>query len=70
MIGPKGIPKPIVAKLHEALKKSLDDPDYLSILKKFDMSLNYLSPEDLEKAIRQESEQIKRVVQNLGLDKK
>jgi tripartite-type tricarboxylate transporter receptor subunit TctC len=70
MIGPKGIPKPIVAKLHEALKKSLDDPDYLSILKKFDMSLNYLGPEDLEKAIRQESEQIKRVVQNLGLDKK
>jgi tripartite-type tricarboxylate transporter receptor subunit TctC len=70
MIGPKGIPKPIVAKLHEAFKKSLDDPDYLSILKKFDMSLNYLGPEDLEKAIRQESEQIKRVVQNLGLDKK
>ena len=34
------------------------------------MTLNYLSPEDLDKAIQQESEQIKRVVQKLGLDKK
>jgi len=70
IIGPKGMPKPIVAKLHEAFKKALDDPDYLSILKKYDMTLNYLGPEDLDRAIRQESEQIKRVVQKLGLDKK
>jgi tripartite-type tricarboxylate transporter receptor subunit TctC len=70
IIGPKGMPKPIVARLHDAFKKSLDDPDYLSILKKYDMSENYLRPEDLDNAIRQESDQIKRVVQKLGLDKK
>jgi tripartite-type tricarboxylate transporter receptor subunit TctC len=34
------------------------------------MTVSYLSPEDLDKAIRQESDQIKRVVQKLGLDKK
>ena len=70
IIGPKGIPKPIVSKLHDAFRKSLDDPDYLSILKKYDMTLNYLGPEDLDRAIQQESDQIKRVVQKLGLDKK
>ena len=70
IIGPKGLPKPIVAKLHDAFKKSLDDPDYLSILKKYDMTLNYLSPEDLDKALHQEADQVKRVVQRLGLDKK
>jgi len=70
VIGPKGMPKPIVAKLHDAFKKSLTDPDYQSILKKYDMSDNYLSSEDLDKAILRESEQIKRVVQKLGLDKK
>ncbi len=70
IIGPKGMPKPVVVKLHDAFKKSLNDPDYLSILKKYDMSENYLGPEDLDKAIRQESDQIKRVVQKLGLDKK
>jgi tripartite-type tricarboxylate transporter receptor subunit TctC len=70
LIGPKGMPKPIVTRLHDAFKKSLDDPDYLSILKKYDMTLNYLSPEDLDKALIQESEQVKRIVQKLGLDKK
>jgi tripartite-type tricarboxylate transporter receptor subunit TctC len=35
IIGPKGMPKPVVAKLHDAFKKSLNDPDYLSILKNF-----------------------------------
>jgi len=59
-----------VTRLHDAFKKSLDDPDYLSILKKYDMTLNYLSPEDLDKALIQESEQVKRIVQKLGLDKK
>ncbi len=70
IIGPKGMPKPIVAKLHDAFKKALGDPDYQAILKKYDMTLNYLGPEDLDKAMRQESDQIKRVVQKLGLDKK
>ncbi len=70
MIGPKGLPKPVLARLHEALKQSLKDPDYLAILKKYDMTENYLGPEELDRAIRQESEQIKRVVQKLGLDKK
>ena len=70
IIGPKGMPRPIIAKLHDAFRKAMDDPDYLSILKKYDMSENYLNPEDLEKAIRKESEQIKKIVQKLGLDKK
>jgi tripartite-type tricarboxylate transporter receptor subunit TctC len=70
LIGPKGMAKPIVASLHEAFKKAMDDADYLSILKKFDMSANYLSPEDLDRAMRKESDQIKKVVQKLGLEKK
>ena len=70
IFGPKGLPRPVVKKLHDAFKKSLDDPDYLSILKKYDMTPNYLGPEDLDKAILQESDQVKRVVQKLGLDKK
>jgi tripartite-type tricarboxylate transporter receptor subunit TctC len=70
IIGPKGMPKPIVARLHEAFKKAMDDPEYLAILKKFDMSPNYLGPEDLNKALARESEQIKKIIQKLGLDKK
>jgi len=70
IMGPKGLPKPIVAKLHDAFKKATDDPEYQTILKQFDMPMVYLSGEDLEVAIRQQSEVIGRIVRKLGLEKK
>jgi tripartite-type tricarboxylate transporter receptor subunit TctC len=70
VIGPKGMPKAIVQKLHDAFQKAMDDPDYQAILKKFDMPMLYLNPEDLEKADRHEYEKIGKVVQKLGLQKK
>ena len=70
IIGPKGMPKPIVAKLHDAFKKAMDDPEFLSIMKKMDMDGYYLNPEDYEKYIRQEFDRIEKLVKKLGLDKK
>ncbi len=70
IMGPKGLPKPIVTKVHDAFKKAMDDPEYQAILKKLDMSNIYLNSEDLEKAVRQESEEIAKIVQKLGLQKK
>lgn len=70
IIGPKGMPKPIVAKIHEAFKKSIDDPTFREILKKFDMATYYLNSADYEKFIRQEFERIGILVPKLGLQKK
>ena len=70
IIGPKGMPKPLVSRIHEAFRKAADDPEYQAILKKFDMPVIYLGPEELEKADREEFEKIGRVVQKLGLQKK
>ena len=69
VVGPRGIPVPIVARLHDAFKKAMDDPEFLTVLKKYDMALNYLGPDDTAKALRSESEQVKKIVQRLGLDK-
>lgn len=69
MMGPKGIPKPIVAKLHDAFKKAMDDPEFHAVLKKFDMTTYYLNPEDYEKYIRGEFDRIEKLVQKLGLQK-
>jgi tripartite-type tricarboxylate transporter receptor subunit TctC len=69
-MGPKGLPKPIVQKVHDVVKKAMEDPEYQAVLKKFDMSNIYLNSEDLEKAIRQESEDIGKMVKKVGLDKK
>jgi len=70
VIGPKGMPKPILNKLHDALKKAMDDPEVVNALKTFDMVPIYLTPEDLVKANRQEFEHMGGMVRKLGLQKK
>jgi tripartite-type tricarboxylate transporter receptor subunit TctC len=69
IVGPKGMPKPVVHKLHDAFQKAMDDPEFLAIIKKFDMFLLYLNPDEAAKADRQESEKIGKIVQKLGLQK-
>jgi tripartite-type tricarboxylate transporter receptor subunit TctC len=69
IIGPKGIPKPIVARLADAFKKALDDPDFLSVMKKMDMPNEYLDTEGYEKYMRNDFENIGKLVQKLGLNK-
>jgi len=70
IIGPKGMPRPVVQKLHDVFKQAMETKEFHEILKKYDMVPVYLNPEDCTKAVRQESEQIKRVVEKLGLLKK
>jgi len=69
LIGPKGLPKPMIQRLHDAFKKAMDDPDFLAVMKNFDMSTLYLNSEDYEKFVRQDSERIQKLVQKLGLHK-
>jgi tripartite-type tricarboxylate transporter receptor subunit TctC len=70
VIGPKGMPKPIVAKLAEAFRKAMDDPEFIAVMKKFDMDFYYLGTEDYEKYMKADFENIGKLVQKLGLDKK
>jgi tripartite-type tricarboxylate transporter receptor subunit TctC len=70
LIGPKGIPKPIAAKLHDAFKKATDDPDYKAIMKKLDMNFLYQNSEDYEKYVREDFDRVGKLVKKLGLDKK
>ncbi len=70
IIGPKGMPKPIVAKLADAFRKAMDDPEFISVMKKFDMDNYYLGTEDYEKYMKADFENIGKLVHKLGLDKK
>ncbi len=49
--GPKGMDPKIVAKLHDAFKKALDDPAVIATLAKFDMVPNYKNTEDYKKFV-------------------
>jgi tripartite-type tricarboxylate transporter receptor subunit TctC len=69
IIGPKGIPKPIVARLADAFKKALEDPEFLSVMKKMDMPTEYLDTAGYERYLRSDFENIGKLVQKLGLNK-
>lgn len=68
--GPKGMDPKIVAKLHDAFKKALDDPAVVATLAKFDMVPNYKNTEDYKKFVSEVTESERKVVEKLGLAKK
>ena len=70
LFGPKNLPQPIVQKVHDVFKKAMEDPEYVASLKKFDMMPAYLGPMDLAKTLRKELDQVGKIVQKVGLQKK
>ncbi len=70
IFGPKGLPQPIVSKLHDAFKKAMGDQEFHAVLNKLGFDLLYLNPEECKKVIREESLQIGEVVKQLGLQKR
>ena len=49
--GPKGMDPKIVAKLHDAFKKAIEDPAVIATLAKYDMVPNYKNTEDYKKFV-------------------
>ena len=68
--GPKGMDPKIVAKLHDAFKKALDDPAVIATLAKFDMVPNYKNTEDYKKFVVEVTNSELKVIETLGLAKK
>jgi tripartite-type tricarboxylate transporter receptor subunit TctC len=68
--GPKGMDPKIVAILHDAFKKAIDDPAVQATLKKYDMVVNYKNTADYVKFVAEVTETERKVVEMLGLKKK
>ena len=68
--GPKGMDPKIVAKLHDAFKKALDDPAVIATLAKYDMVPNYKNSEDYKKFVAEVTDSERKVIETLGLGKK
>ena len=68
--GPKGMDPKIVAKLHDAFKKALEDPAVITTLAKYDMVPNYKNTEDYKKFVIEVTESERKVIDSLGLAKK
>ena len=52
--GPKGMDPKVVAKLHDAFKKAIEDPAVQATLAKYDMVMNYKSTADYCKSVQGE----------------
>lgn len=55
---PKGTPKEIVQKLHDAFKQTMEDPSFLSFAKRLNMNLQYVGLEDYKKALQGDFDRI------------
>ena len=67
--GPKGLDPKIVAKLHDAFKKAIDDPAIQETLAKYDMVVNYKGTEDYNKFVLESIEGEREIITRLGLAK-
>ncbi|MDB5618186.1 tripartite tricarboxylate transporter substrate binding protein [Tardiphaga sp.] len=68
--GPKGMDPKIVAKLHDAFKKAVEDPAVVATLAKYDMVPNYKNTEDYKKFVTEVTASERKVIDGIGLGKK
>ena len=68
--GPKGMDPAIVRRLHDAFKKTLEDPAVLATLEKYDQSVIYMNTVDYTKFIAEQFVKETRVIERLGLSLK
>jgi tripartite-type tricarboxylate transporter receptor subunit TctC len=68
--GPKGMDPKVVAKLHDAFKKAIEDPEVLKILDRFEMVPNYKNSADYKLAVDGQIKLEKALLERIGLLKK
>jgi tripartite-type tricarboxylate transporter receptor subunit TctC len=53
LAGPRGLPAPIVATLHDAFKRAMFDPRFINEIAKYDQEIDYLGPDDYARSCRE-----------------
>jgi tripartite-type tricarboxylate transporter receptor subunit TctC len=69
IVGPKNIPAPVVQRLHDAFKAALDEPEYKTVIDRFNMESIYAGPEASRKATAAAMPALEEMFITLGLGK-
>jgi tripartite-type tricarboxylate transporter receptor subunit TctC len=69
LVGPKGMPEPMVAKIGEVFKKVAESPAFQNVLQKFDLPYDYKDRKRLEKDVPVEFDVIKNSLTKIGAKK-
>lgn len=67
--GPKGMDPKVVKLLHDAFKRTAEEPAFVKLLDRLTMEPYYMAGEDYMKWVRRAAEEEKRAVEHLGLNK-
>jgi len=67
LVGPKGMSPQVVKVLHDAFKRSLDDPEYLKLLAQLDQPAWYKSSEDYAKWAAETFKAERATIERVGL---
>jgi len=66
---PKGVPTPVLDKLRDAFKKSIDDKDFQAIMEKIYIPVAYRTPQEYQKLVEAGYKENEAMVLELGLHK-
>jgi tripartite-type tricarboxylate transporter receptor subunit TctC len=67
LVGPKGMPQPVVKRLHDAFKLAIDDPEHLKTLQQLDQLYWYKSSEDYAKWAAETFKAERATIERVGL---
>lgn len=69
LVGPKGLPEPVIDKVAEAFKKVSEGPAFHKVLTNFDLSYEYKDRAQLGKEIPVQYEYVKGFLTKIGVKK-
>jgi len=64
--GPKGLPKPILTRLHDAFKKGMEDQEFIKVAENFDIVISYRDSEEFTKLFRRTDEVVREFLREEG----
>jgi tripartite-type tricarboxylate transporter receptor subunit TctC len=67
LVGPKGMPAPVVKRLHDAFKAASDDPENMKTLQQLDQLYWYKSSEDYAKWAAETLQAERATIERVGL---
>ena len=70
LAGPKGMDPKVVAKLHDAFKKALEEESVVETLGRYEMIPNYKNTADYKKSVEEQVKMEEALLKRIGMEKK
>lgn len=69
IVGPKGLPEPVVVKLHDVFKRSMEDSNFIKTMERLGVGIYYRGPQELKQLIQKIVDEEGETIQKLNLRK-